>query len=47
MTDIIVECRVGALGLYVVVELLLLICTWEFNTEQKLTRKYKLLLLLV
>ena len=22
------------------VELLLLICTWEFNTEQKLTRKY-------
>ena len=47
MTDIIVECRVvGALG-YVVVELLLLIGTWEFNTEQKLTRKYKLLLLLV
>ena len=31
----------------IVVELLLLICTWEFNTEQKLTRKYKLLLLLV
>ena len=31
----------------IVVELLLLIWTWEFNSEQKLTRKNKLLLLLV
>jgi hypothetical protein len=28
----------------IVVELLLLICTWEFNTKQKLTRKNRLLL---